>query len=807
MIISQSGTVDIIPEYNRALRPIFCVSEGDADSRMINLTVKNAGELFTIPGGASVYVAGKKLDNTIFTYECTYSGYIVTFPITAQMSAVSGLVLCELQIVVAGDPLGSANFCFWVEPSPIENGTTSESDLNIFVQAISDLGGYEFLTDEISVLSARMDQFARLPDGSLSTAADAELADVRVKANSQTAATAGDAVREQVTGLQNEIVLYGGELYGESGIDVYQTLNGYRLNASDGLCTANADYKIVKYAVSAGSVVKIVSGDRFQFQNKPAINTSGASNKIGATHGTGTYYMLVPDGATFLLISTLTSGVADAYNTTSIKNEIKAVDDTVSTFANINRFNGWMFGAYKNTDGIYQYRTDYLCTPSKIPVSSGNTVEVKINIYFVLQFIYVQWYDSNSNFIGHSDKAQATQATFTAPENAAYFNISITKQYAVDMVISDYSDTTIYANLVSGGIFADCSALVNNSDLLFLTNWANRIYYFGQGNFAASSSRIGLQATFKTQHRYRITAKDGYNITAGAFTDATPSVSTEAGHTAWVTECILEKDTYYILNCRKTDDTNLVPNEYGVNPYITIEKLDDNDFTNFAITGFAKTGVTVLQVGILPNGFQAFCKYNGDIYSVQEGNIYHINGETFALLNSAEISVGHANSMQLGSGNIAYISGWNDQKVYAVNLDTLTVSAEYTLPVGDTTTVAVDDINELMYIFHKADPNTVGYYDFIVYNYDTEQIVSSKKITVPFAAMQACQFVDGLIFAANGLATTSVPNGYRVYNTNGDVVQSYVLPAITSEPEGVFYDKDTNKLLISDLGKRVFQIT
>lgn len=207
MIISQSGIVDIIPEYNRALRPIFCVSEGDADSRMINLTVKNAGELFTIPEGASVYVAGKKLDNTIFTYECSYSGYIVTFPITEQMSAVSGLVLCEIQIVVAGDPLGSANFCFWVEPSPIENGTTSESDLNIFVQAISDLGGYEFLTDEVAVLSARMDQFARLPDGSLSTAADAELVDIRIKADGTTAETAGDAVREQIESINDDLAV------------------------------------------------------------------------------------------------------------------------------------------------------------------------------------------------------------------------------------------------------------------------------------------------------------------------------------------------------------------------------------------------------------------------------------------------------------------------------------------------------------------------------------------------------------------------------------------------------------------------
>lgn len=136
MIISQSGIVDIIPEYNRQLRPIFCVSEGDKNTRMINITVQQAGENFSIPSGASVYVTGKKQDNTIFTYQCTKSGYIVSFQIAEQMSAANGIVLCELQIIENGNPLGSANFVYWVEPSPVQGGTASESDLNVFLEAI-----------------------------------------------------------------------------------------------------------------------------------------------------------------------------------------------------------------------------------------------------------------------------------------------------------------------------------------------------------------------------------------------------------------------------------------------------------------------------------------------------------------------------------------------------------------------------------------------------------------------------------------------------------------------------------------------
>lgn len=356
------------------------------------------------------------------------------------------------------------------------------------------------------------------------------------------------------------------------------------------------------------------------------------------------------------------------------------------------------------------------------------------------------------------------------------------------------------------------SVLENNcGDILLLRNWRNRIYYTGQGIFGDVANRIGLQDTFISKQRFKVAAKDGYRIAVTSFSASTPSAEVETGFTGWVEQAIINPDTYYIMTCKKADESAIYPADFNINPYIIVTDYDlgyEEGARDYAVSGFSKERKLVTQIGTFPAGFQSFCIYNGDYYVIQEGHIYVFDGTTFAQKNHVELSFGHGNSFQLGSSNIAYISGWNDATVYSLNLDTLTIVTNYTIPVssGETATVAVDDVNMLMYIFKTSNYAAVAYYDFLVYDYSNSQIISSKKITKPFSDMQSCQFVNGLIVALNGMGTTTRPNGFRIYNTLGDILCEYFLNTISAEPEGVFFDSSTNKLLISDVNRRLFLV-
>ena len=204
---------------------------------------------------------------------------------------------------------------------------------------------------------------------------------------------------------------------------------------------------------------------------------------------------------------------------------------------------------------------------------------------------------------------------------------------------------------------------------------------------------------------------------------------------------------------------------------------------------------------------QSFCVYNSKYYSINGSNI-SVQSSTFTEVNNVALNLGHGNSLQLGNGSLAYASGWDDNKVYIVDLETLTITDTITLPTTGYTTVAIDELNQIAYIFQRDSyPATEERYNFIVYDYANQEIKSTKQ-TVAFGAMQACDFYNDKIIVLNGLGTTACPNGYRVYDTNGNIVSEYFLGDFSAvEPEGVCIDRETHELYISFVDKKIYKVS
>lgn len=88
---------------------------------------------YTIPSGATVKLLGTKPSGLGFTVTGTFSGSVVTFTTTAEMSDEDGIVVSEVRITSGNTVIGSSNVNLYVERNPHPAGTidsTAEPVIN-----------------------------------------------------------------------------------------------------------------------------------------------------------------------------------------------------------------------------------------------------------------------------------------------------------------------------------------------------------------------------------------------------------------------------------------------------------------------------------------------------------------------------------------------------------------------------------------------------------------------------------------------------------------------------------------------------
>lgn len=134
--MNYSIDLDITPG---GVPKIVKLSQYDKTMPVIQATLWNGSEAFTIPAGATVEVAGTKPDNHGFNYSATYIGSTVSITVTEQMTVVAGRVPCEVIVRSNGGRKGSANFFLDIEAAALSDNTDiSETELPLIESA-----GYE----------------------------------------------------------------------------------------------------------------------------------------------------------------------------------------------------------------------------------------------------------------------------------------------------------------------------------------------------------------------------------------------------------------------------------------------------------------------------------------------------------------------------------------------------------------------------------------------------------------------------------------------------------------------------------------
>lgn len=162
----------------------------------------------------------------------------------------------------------------------------------------------------------------------------------------------------------------------------YSATSVHRRLNEDGTYSADSNYNVRRYPISAGLIYKIVSDFRFQFQTADGVPTDGTTTRIGPTYGSGTLYIQAPANSTYLNICTSSAapvGTASLlYNAVNPRidannNGVHAVSDGLYSYEELS-YTATGSNRRMKPNGTYEQNSDYWTR--KFPVTPGSVYRV-----------------------------------------------------------------------------------------------------------------------------------------------------------------------------------------------------------------------------------------------------------------------------------------------------------------------------------------------------------------------------------------------------------------------------------------------
>lgn len=292
-------------------------------------------------------------------------------------------------------------------------------------------------------------------------------------------------------------------------------------------------------------------------------------------------------------------------------------------------------------------------------------------------------------------------------------------------------------------------------------------------------------------HCVALKAAAGKDVSFNLFRD--PEMTDVIASSGWRKAGIIPNDLYSYGIVRNSDNSNITSET-------DLFTLDEEAYQ---MENGNRKDVHVKNAFIGDTGIQSMEYASGYLYTLKNGVIEKRSLDG-TIIESHNVNTGHGNGLCRGEHGYLYISGWDDGKIYKLDLSTWTTTV-ISLNVSGWFTAFYMPFGNQLYIMHTDTyPDTAVQWKIYTVNEATGACTFLTNVANTFAGLQDITVKSNYIIVASGFGTEANPSRITMYSVSNGQERGYykLFTDQCGEYEGVtvtdtdLYYSDSNALVL-----------